>query len=72
MSKFYCNTTNTPKGIPVKILERGICDELLGEYKGYYNHKAETFTLYPASNPFAINNGRLAKKVISARLVNYP
>lgn len=59
-------------GKAVKIIQRDKSGQLLAEYTGYRNSRRGVFTLYPKNNPFAINNGRLFKHVISDRLVKYP
>jgi hypothetical protein len=42
---------------------------LWGSYKGYYDPKHHTFTLYPTYNKFARGRGQLTKKKISAALI---
>ena len=72
MSRYYIQDKDVPAGRAVKVFERNeSSDELLAEYKGYYNGKTDTYTLYPTYNPFASRNGNIQKHTISARLVIY-
>ena len=71
MNTYHVTVDHIPSGKPIKVLERGEHGELLAEYKGYYNYKTDTITLYPAYNPFAANNGNLSKHKISSRIIKY-
>jgi len=71
MSTYYVTVDSIPANTPVKVLERDEHGQLLAEYKGYYNYKTDTITLYPAYNPFAANNGKLIKHKISSRFIKY-
>ena len=71
MSTYHVKDKNVPSGTAVKVLEYDDMGQLLAEYKGYYNYKTDCFTLYPAYNPFAANNGKLRKHQVSARIMKY-
>ena len=54
----------------VSVLERDDNGALVGAYKGYWNFKRGTVTLYPDyRNPFVSWRGGAAKKVVSDRVV---
>ena len=54
----------------VSVLERDENGALVGAYKGYWNFKRGTVTLYPDyRNPFVSWRGGAAKKVVADRYV---
>lgn len=54
----------------VSVLERDENGALVGAYKGYWNFKRGTVTLYPDyRNPFVSWRGGATKKVVSDRIV---
>ena len=54
----------------VAVLERNEDGALVGAYKGYWNFKRGTVTLYPDyRNPFVSWRGGATKKVVSDRIV---
>ena len=56
--------------VAVSVLERDENGALVGAYKGYWNFKRGTVTLYPDyRNPFVSWRGGAAKKVVSDRVV---
>lgn len=69
--KYEMLTEVARPNVAVRILERDDNGDLHGEYKGYYNFRKHTFTLYPSYNRYAIRNGHLTKKTIPADEVRY-
>ena len=49
--------------------EKG-CRVFLAQYVGYYRHKSWTVALYPHYNPYAQEQSKAKRHVISARLIN--
>ena len=73
MDTTYTLTTNRVEpGKAVRVIERTRDGQILGEYVGYYHYKSDTYTLYPAYNPFALNTGKLKKLTLASRFVRYP
>ena len=69
--KYEMLTEVAQPGVAVRIIERNEQGLMLGEYKGYYRPRDCTFTLYPAYNVHATQNGNLKKKKIWASDVRY-
>ena len=56
-------------GKAVVVSERDNHGALVGSYNGYYNPKSGTYTLYPRYSPHVWQVKRLAKHVVSERIV---